>query len=106
MLTGKVLSFLHRQKSEIFFSRAQWRLTEDDGQLGIADAAIVSFSYTRSILRGDNATEHLLEMGYITVKNLLKEQLYTDVIVPSDLKHVPLDRQRTLRVFCRSVKHG
>eukprot|EP00095_Tigriopus_kingsejongensis_P007219 maker-scaffold1825_size27015-snap-gene-0.8 protein:Tk07219 transcript:maker-scaffold1825_size27015-snap-gene-0.8-mRNA-1 annotation:"upf0378 protein kiaa0100-like" len=89
-----------RQKSEIFFSRAQWRLTETDGQLGIADADIVNFSYSRGIMR-DDATEHLLEIGYITVKNLLKEQLYTEVIVPSDLTNVPVDRQRTLRVFCR-----
>ncbi|XP_059093056.1 protein hobbit-like [Tigriopus californicus] len=89
-----------RQKSEIFFSRAQWRLTETDGQLGIADADIVNFSYSRAIMR-DDSTEHLLEIGYITVKNLLKEQLYTEVISPSDLTNVPVDRQRTLRMFCR-----
>lgn len=49
----------------------------------------------------DDSTEHLLEIGYITVKNLLKEQLYTEVISPSDLTNVPVDRQRTLRMFCR-----
>ena len=49
----------------------------------------------------NDSTEHLVEMGYIEVKNLLKEQIYADVIVPTDLRNVPLDRQRTLRVFCR-----
>ncbi len=89
-----------RHRSEIFFSRAQWRLTETDGQLGIADASIINFSYSKSIMM-NGCTEHLVEMGYLEVKNLLKEQLYADVILPTDLQNVPLDRQRMLRVFCR-----
>lgn len=96
---------MHRLKGEIFFSRAQWRLTETDGQLGIADAAIVNFSYTKSVMKNDSI-EHLMEMGSIHVKNLLKEQLYVDVIFPSKLRNVPLDRQRTLRVFCRYLVLG
>ena len=74
-----------RQKSEIIFSRAQWRLTETDGQLGIADASIINFSYTKSIMMNES-TDHLVEMGYLGVKNLLKEQLYADVILPTDLQ--------------------
>jgi hypothetical protein len=89
-----------RQKSEIFFSRAQWRITETDGQLGIADVSIINFSYTKGIMMNDS-TEHLVEMGYLEVKNLLREQMYADVILPTDLQNVPLDRQRMLRVFCR-----
>ena len=90
-----------RQKSEIIFSRAQWRLTETDGQLGIADASIINFAYTKSIMMNES-TDHLVEMGHLGVKNLLKEQLYADVILPTDLQNVPVDRQRMLRVFCRA----
>lgn len=90
-----------RRKSELFFSRAHWKLTETDGQLGIADIIITDFYYTRRVMR-DDSVEHLCEMGYLHVKNCLPGQLYTEVIYPTELsKDVPLDRQRTLRVFCR-----
>jgi hypothetical protein len=90
-----------RRKSEIFFSRAHWQLTETDGQLGIADAIITNFYYTKSAMR-DDSNEHLFEIGYLNVRNCLPGQLYTEVIYPTDLhKDVPLDRHRTLRVFCR-----
>lgn len=90
-----------RRKSEIFFSRAHWKLTETDGQLGIADAIITNFYYTKSVMR-DDSIEHLFEIGYLNVKNCLPGQLYAEVIYPTELsKDVPLDRQRTLRVFCR-----
>lgn len=90
-----------RRKSEIFFSRAHWKLTETDGQLGIADAIITNFYYTKSVMR-DDSVEHLFEIGYLNVKNCLPGQVYSEVIYPTELsKDVPLDRQRTLRVFCR-----
>ena len=70
-------------------------------QLGIADAIITNFYYTKSVMRDDSA-EHLFEIGYLNVRNCLPGQLYTEVIYPTELsKDVPLDRQRTLRVFCR-----
>ena len=90
-----------RRKNEIFFSRARWKLTETDGQLGIADVTISNFFYNKNNMKDDSA-EHLLEIGSLHVKNLLPDQLYEDVIYPTDLpKDVPLDRHRTLRVFCR-----
>ena len=90
-----------RRKNEIFFSRARWKLTETDGQLGIADVTISNFFYNKNNMKDDSA-EHLLEMGSLHVKNLLPDQVYEDVIYPTDLpKDVPLDRHRTLRVFCR-----
>ena len=90
-----------RRKNEIFFSRAHWKLTETDGQLGIADAIITNFFYTKSVMHDDSA-EHLFEIGYLNVKNCIPGQVYTEVIYPTELsKDVPLDRQRTLRVFCR-----
>lgn len=90
-----------RRKNEIFFSRARWKLTETDGQLGIADVTISNFFYNKNNMKDDSA-EHLLEIGSLHVKNLLPDQVYEDVIYPTDLpKDVPLDRHRTLRVFCR-----
>ena len=83
------------------FSQAHWKLTETDGQLGIADCIITNFFYTKSVMR-DDSVEHLLEMGYLHVKNCLPGQLYENVIFPTELsKEVPIDRRRTLRVFCR-----
>ncbi len=89
-----------RQRSKLYFSRAQWRLTETDGQLGIADIAIENFSYAKTVMR-DDSVEHLLEMGHVSVKNLLKDQAYVDVLFPTQLQNAPLDHQTTLRIFCR-----
>ena len=90
-----------RHKYDIFFSRAQWRITENDGQLGIAGVSIGNFSYAKTVMK-DDSTEHLLEMGHIAVKNLLKNQSYADALVPTELRRdVPLDRRRALRIFCR-----
>ncbi len=82
------------------FSRAEWRLTECDGQLGIADVAIDNLTYSKSVMR-DDSTEHLLEMSNLSVKNLLKNQAYVDVLFPTQLRNAPLDQQRSIRVFCR-----
>jgi len=89
-----------RRRAEICFSKAVWRLTEIDGQLGIADLNISNFLFTRSSL-SDDSVENLLEMGYVHVKNLLPNQVYYDVLTPTELRDMPLDRQRTVRVFSR-----
>ena len=89
-----------RRRAEIVFSRAVWRLTEIDGQLGIADINISNFLFTRSSM-SDDSVENLLEMGYVHVKNLLPNQLYNEVICPTELRDMPLDRQRTVRVFSK-----
>ena len=57
-----------RRKNEIFFSRARWKLTETDGQLGIADVTISNFFYNKNNMKDDSA-EHLLEIGSLHVKN-------------------------------------
>ena len=67
------------------FSKAVWRLTEIDGQLGIADINISNFLFTRSSM-SDDTVENLLEMGYVNVKNLLPNQLYTDCLSPTELR--------------------
>eukprot|EP00090_Calanus_glacialis_P005198 TRINITY_DN14003_c0_g1_i1.p1 TRINITY_DN14003_c0_g1~~TRINITY_DN14003_c0_g1_i1.p1 ORF type:complete len:1873 (+),score=761.29 TRINITY_DN14003_c0_g1_i1:223-5619(+) len=89
-----------RRRAEICFSKAVWRLTEIDGQLGIADLNISNFLFTRSSM-SDDSVENLLEMGYVHVKNLLPNQAYYDVLTPTELRDMPLDRQRTVRIFSR-----
>ncbi|XP_023323171.1 protein KIAA0100 isoform X4 [Eurytemora carolleeae] len=90
-----------RRRGEICFSKAAWRLTEVDGQLGIADINISNFLFTRSSM-SDDSVENLLEMGWVNVRNLLPNQLYENVLTPTELKRdIPVDRQRTVRVYSR-----
>lgn len=89
------------RKSEICFKHAQWRLTETDGQLGIADLVLSNFLYTK-VSKSDDSVEHLLELGYIRVTNLLANEVYREVIVPTEIqKNMPVARQRAVRIFCR-----
>ncbi|XP_076059759.1 bridge-like lipid transfer protein family member hobbit isoform X2 [Oratosquilla oratoria] len=86
--------------NEVCFRKAQWRLTESDGQLGIADLVLSNFLYTKKT-NSDDGVEHLLELGYVNMRNLLPNQIYVEVLNPSELQMMPVDRQRTLRIFCR-----
>ncbi|XP_068243172.1 protein hobbit-like isoform X2 [Palaemon carinicauda] len=87
--------------NEVCFRKAQWRLTEADGQLGIAHLVLSNFLYTKKT-NADDSGEHLLELGYVTMRNLLPNQNYEEVLMPSELQiKMPVDRQRTLRIFCR-----
>lgn len=87
--------------AEICFKHAQWRLTDADGQLGIADLILTNFLYTKTS-KADDSVEHLLELGYVRMMNLLPNQIYSEVLVPTELQsNMPVDRQRALRVFCR-----
>lgn len=87
--------------AEICFKNAQWRLTDADGQLGIADLKLTNFRYTKTS-KTDDSEEHLLELGDVRMTNLLPNQVYTDVLTPTELQNnMPVDRQRALRVFCR-----
>ncbi|KAK9512988.1 hypothetical protein O3M35_001284 [Rhynocoris fuscipes] len=87
--------------SEICFKHAQWRLTEADGQLGIADLVLSNFLYTKNS-KSDDSVEHLLELGYVKMSNLLPNQIYKEVLQPTEIhNNMPIDRKRALRVFCR-----
>ncbi|QQP38593.1 UPF0378 protein KIAA0100like, partial [Caligus rogercresseyi] len=57
----------------------------NDGQLGVLDASISNFFYTKTLMP-DDTTEHSLEMGYIYLKNLLPNQKYEDVLYPTELQ--------------------
>lgn len=60
-----------------------------------------SLRYTKKT-NADDSGEHLLELGYVLMRNLLPNQPYQDVLMPSEVqRNMPIDRQRTLRIFCR-----
>ncbi|KAG5672537.1 hypothetical protein PVAND_002659 [Polypedilum vanderplanki] len=87
--------------NEICFKHAQWRLTEDDGQIGIADLILSNFLYTKNS-KSDESVEHLLELGYIRINNLIPSDTYKVILCPTELhRDMPIDQRRVLRVFCR-----
>ncbi|XP_066998211.2 protein hobbit [Anabrus simplex] len=87
--------------NEICFKHAKWRLTEADGQLGIADLVLSNFLYTKNS-KSDDSGEHLLELGYVRMTNLLPNQVYTEVLSPTEIQsNMPVDRKRAVRIFCR-----
>ncbi|XP_077510503.1 bridge-like lipid transfer protein family member hobbit isoform X1 [Amblyomma americanum] len=88
-------------RAEVCFKHARWRLTDVDGQLGIADLVLSNFLYSR-VTKSNDSVEHLLELGNVKVTNLLPNQVYKEVLQPTELQpHIPLERQRALRIFCR-----
>ncbi|KAG8178260.1 hypothetical protein JTE90_018807, partial [Oedothorax gibbosus] len=89
------------RRAEVCFKHAQWRLTDADGQLGISDLILSNFLYSK-VTKTDDSVEHLLEVGYIKMTNLLPNQAYKIVLQPTELQtKIPLDRQCLLRIFCR-----
>ncbi|KAB0794090.1 hypothetical protein PPYR_13710 [Photinus pyralis] len=87
--------------NEICFKHAQWRLTEADGQIGIADLVLSNFLYTKNS-KSDDSVEHLLELGYLRMTNLLPNQIYKEVLVPTEIQsNMPVEHKRVVRVFCR-----
>lgn len=87
--------------NEICFKHAQWRLTEADGQIGIADLILNNFLYTKKS-KSDDSVEHLLELGYIRMNNLIPREVYKEVLCPTEIqKDMPVDHQKVLRIFCR-----
>ncbi|XP_030385749.1 protein KIAA0100 [Scaptodrosophila lebanonensis] len=89
--------------NEICFKHAQWRLTETDGQIGIADLMLSGFLYTKKS-KSDDSVEHLLELGNIHMNNLLPREIYRDVLLATEIqKDMPVvdTHKRVLRVFCR-----
>ncbi|CAG9784047.1 unnamed protein product, partial [Diatraea saccharalis] len=87
--------------NEICFKSARWRLTDADGQLGIADLLLSNFLYTKTS-RSDDSVEHQLELGYVRVTNLLPNEPFPEVLAPQAASgRAPLARRAALRVFCR-----
>ncbi|RXG71387.1 hypothetical protein Avbf_04461 [Armadillidium vulgare] len=85
--------------NEVYFRKAQWRLTEEDGQLGIAQLDLSNFVYSKKTY-SDDITEHLLELGFINVSNLLPNQIYKDVLAPAELRKLTYQFFKTMLKFC------
>lgn len=89
------------KRIEVCFKEASWVLTDSDGQLQLAKIKLTNFLYTK-VAKNDDSVEHTLELGFISVKNRLPNQVDTTVLEPTDLgNHIPFDRRRALRIFCR-----
>ncbi|CAG9838728.1 unnamed protein product [Diabrotica balteata] len=87
--------------NEICFKHAQWRLTEADGQIGIADLVLSNFLYTKNS-KSDDSVEHLMELGYLRMTNLLPNEIYKEVICPTEIQFdMPIEHKKVLRIFCR-----
>lgn len=81
------------------FKFAQWRLTGNDGQLGITDLMLRNFVYTK-VNRDNDTWTHQLELGWVKMTNLLPNSIYKDVLVPLVLGKENDLRQMALRIIC------
>ncbi|XP_022101959.1 protein KIAA0100-like isoform X3 [Acanthaster planci] len=86
------------RRVEVCFGSAKWRLTEEDGQLGMADVELRQFKYTRTT-KNDDSSENLAELGWVTINNLLANDVYKDVLRPQDTSGKT--KQVALRVIAR-----
>ncbi|KAF7666792.1 hypothetical protein LDENG_00091750 [Lucifuga dentata] len=86
------------RRTEIYFAQARWCLTEEDGQLGIAELELQRFMYSK-LNKSDDTAEHLLELGWFTMNNLLPNASYKVVLRPQ----IPCQsgRQFALRIFSK-----
>ncbi|KAM4796619.1 bridge-like lipid transfer protein family member 2 [Rhinophrynus dorsalis] len=86
------------RRTEFYFAQARWRLTEQDGQLGIAELELQRFLYSK-VNKSDDTAEHLLELGWFTMNNLLPNAMYKVALRPQS--SVQTSRQLALRIFSK-----
>ncbi|XP_075760621.1 bridge-like lipid transfer protein family member 2 [Pelodiscus sinensis] len=86
------------RRTEFYFAQARWRLTEEDGQLGIAELELQRFLYSK-VNKSDDTAEHLLELGWVTMNNLLPNAIYKVVLRPQS--SCQSGRQLALRIFSK-----
>lgn len=86
------------RRTEIYFAQARWCLTEEDGQLGIAELELQRFMYSK-LNKSDDTAEHLLELGWFTMNNLLPNAAYKVVLRPQSACQSV--RQFALRIFSK-----
>ncbi|XP_059829672.1 bridge-like lipid transfer protein family member 2 isoform X1 [Hypanus sabinus] len=86
------------RRTEVYFAQARWRLTEEDGQLGIAELELQRFLYSK-VNKSDDTAEHLLELGSFTMNNQLPNSLYKVVLRPQNPSQSA--RQLALRIFSK-----
>ncbi|KAF7699848.1 protein KIAA0100-like isoform X2 [Silurus meridionalis] len=89
------------RRTEIYFAQARWCLTEEDGQLGIAELELQRFMYSK-LNKSDDTAEHLLELGWFTMNNLLPNAAYKHVrVVLRPQSACQSGRQLALRIFSK-----
>ncbi|XP_018603767.1 protein KIAA0100-like isoform X1 [Scleropages formosus] len=89
------------RRTEIYFAQARWCLTEEDGQLGIAELELKRFMYSK-LNKSDDTAEHLLELGWFTMNNLLPNAAYKHVrVVLRPQSPCQSARQLALRIFSK-----
>nr|XP_048680324.1 protein KIAA0100 homolog isoform X2 [Caretta caretta] len=86
------------RRTEFCLAQARWRLTEEDGQLGIAELELQCFLYSK-VNKSDDTAEHLLELGWVTMNNLLPNALYKVALRPQS--SCQSGRQLALRIFSK-----
>nr|KAF6415994.1 hypothetical protein HJG59_007243 [Molossus molossus] len=86
------------RRTEFYFAQARWRLTEEDGQLGIAELELQRFLYSK-VNKSDDTAEHLLELGWFTMNNLLPNAVYKAILRPQS--SCQSGRQLALRLFSK-----
>uniref|UniRef100_A0AAV2J0A5 FMP27/BLTP2/Hobbit GFWDK motif-containing RBG unit domain-containing protein n=1 Tax=Knipowitschia caucasica TaxID=637954 RepID=A0AAV2J0A5_KNICA len=89
------------RRTEIYFAQARWCLTEEDGQLGIAELELQRFMYSK-LNKSDDTAEHLLELGWFTMNNLLPNAAYKRLrVVLRPQSNCQSGRQFALRIFSK-----
>ena len=69
-----------RRRYEVCFKHAEWRMTEADGQIGIAYLVLSNFLYTKVSLETDSGW-HLIELGDFKVSsNTFQLEAILDVL--------------------------
>ncbi|XP_073472876.1 bridge-like lipid transfer protein family member 2 isoform X2 [Aquarana catesbeiana] len=86
------------RRTEFYFAQARWRLTEQDGQLGIAELELQRFLYSK-VNKSDDTAEHLLELGWFTMNNLLPNAVYKVSLRPQS--PAQSGRQLALRLYSK-----
>lgn len=63
------------RRDEVCFEHARWRMTEADGQIGLADVELRGFLYARTHRRDDSGS-HWLQLGSMRVRSLAPNSFY------------------------------
>ncbi|CAH8641914.1 unnamed protein product [Dicrocoelium dendriticum] len=89
------------RRSEVCFEHARWRITENDGQIGLADVELRGFLYTKTH-RQDDSGSHWLELGWIRVDSLAPDSFFREVLVP-DVGSEQYTGGPILRISCSEL---